>query len=32
MVDQNSASWNPLLGWLRRIDTLRGGAGFEPFA
>ena len=32
LVDQTSASWNPLLGWLRRIDALRGGAWFEHFA
>ena len=25
MVDQNSASWNQVLPWLRRVDTLRGG-------
>jgi hypothetical protein len=25
LVDQNSASWNQLLPWLRRVDTLRGG-------
>ena len=24
-VDQNSASWNQLLPWLRRVDTLRAG-------
>jgi len=24
MVDQNSASWNQLLPWLRRLDILRG--------
>jgi hypothetical protein len=32
MVNQTGASWSPLLGWLRRIDTLMGGAVFEPFA
>ena len=25
MVDQNIASWNQVLPWLRRVDTLRGG-------
>ena len=25
MVDQNSASWNQLLPWLRWVDTLRAG-------
>jgi hypothetical protein len=24
LVDQNSASWNQLLPWLRRLDFLRG--------
>ena len=24
-MDQNIASWNQLLPWLRRVDTLRGG-------
>jgi hypothetical protein len=23
MVNQNSASWNPMTSWLRRIDALR---------
>ena len=23
LVDQNSASWNPLTSWLRRLDHLR---------
>jgi hypothetical protein len=23
MVDQNIASWNPLVLWLRRVDSLR---------
>ena len=23
MVDQNSASWNPLFSWLRQIDSMR---------
>jgi hypothetical protein len=27
MVDQNSASWNQLLPWLRRLDILRGAQG-----
>ena len=26
LVDQNSASWNPLLGWLHQIDGLRRDA------
>ena len=26
MVDQNSASWNPLISWLRRIESLRSAA------
>jgi hypothetical protein len=26
MVDQNSASWNPLLSWLRSVDALRSAA------
>jgi len=25
MVDQNIASWNQFLPWLRRLDTLRSG-------
>lgn len=25
MVDQNIASWNQALLWLRRVNTLRGG-------
>jgi hypothetical protein len=25
VVAQNIASWNQLLPWLRRVDTLRGG-------
>ena len=33
MVDQNSASWNPLISWLRRIESLQRaalvGAAFE---
>ena len=27
MVDQNIASWNQLLPWLRRVDTLRASLG-----
>ena len=26
LVSLNSASWNPLTSWLRRIDHLRGAA------
>jgi hypothetical protein len=26
MVDQNSASWNRLTGWLRRVEALRAAA------
>ncbi|AMY12486.1 hypothetical protein LuPra_05762 [Luteitalea pratensis] len=26
MVDLNSASWNPLISWLRRIEALRSVA------
>ena len=26
MVDQNSASWNPLIGWLRSVEALRSAA------
>ena len=26
VVDQNSASWNPLISWLQRVDGLRGTA------
>ncbi len=28
-MDQNSASWNPLLSWLRRLKGLQSGACFE---
>jgi hypothetical protein len=26
LVDQNSASWNPLLSWLRQLEALRRAA------
>jgi hypothetical protein len=26
MVDQNSASWNRIAGWLHRMEVLRGAA------
>ena len=26
LVDQNSASWNPLISWLRRIDEISRAA------
>jgi hypothetical protein len=26
LVDQNSLSWNPLIGWLRQIEALRSAA------
>ena len=26
LVDQNSASWNPLISWMRRVDHLRRAA------
>jgi len=26
MVDQNIASWNPLIGWLRNVRALRSAA------
>jgi hypothetical protein len=26
MVDQNSASWNPLIDWLRQVDDIRRAA------
>jgi hypothetical protein len=25
MVDQNGASWNQLISWLRQIDDIRAG-------
>jgi hypothetical protein len=32
MVDQNSASWNPLLGWLHQIDGLKGTAEARKYS
>jgi hypothetical protein len=26
LVDQNSASWNPLVSWLRQVQTLMAAA------
>jgi hypothetical protein len=26
MVDQNSASWNQIAGWLRQLDLVRSAA------
>ena len=26
LMDQNSASWNPLIRWLRQVEALRGAS------